>query len=169
VGEDKKFPDGPLADPHLNKVYLEGYLSSKPAVRRPPSMNTQKLQGLTQFNLAVRNQWKGEGKRKTHGRTHFFKIIVWGQKWIEYLEEAGLKKNSDVMLKGELRAQSWTTPKGKRLYSVEVHVPPWPKGHIEVYPDRNAKAPPTGGEGATEGGAEESEWEVPVFDLEDMP
>lgn len=150
---------------NLNKVYLEGYLSTKPEVRRPLKMNIKRPNSLTTFNLAVRVSWKGEGKIKTYSKVHYFKVVVWGEKHAKRLADLGLKKASEVLLIGELRTACWKGRDGKNKYGVEVHVPPYPTGVVDVMRPGKEKAPPPDDGGAESGDDQDT---IPDFSLDDL-
>lgn len=92
----------------MNKVFLNGYLSTDPVKK---ITNTGKE--LSTFNIAVSDL-------KNYEDRYFFNCVAWSQQ-AKYIND-NLKKGTFVAVDGRLIKRSYVNSEGKTIYVVEIIV-----------------------------------------------
>ena len=95
----------------VNKVILVGNLGSDPEMRQ-----TQKGQGVANFNLATTRTWTKDGEKREE--TEWHRVIAW-DRLAEICGEY-LKKGSSVYIEGRLQTRAWEDDAGVKRYTTEV-------------------------------------------------
>jgi single-strand DNA-binding protein len=103
------------------KLLLVGNLGSDPEMRYTPSG-----QAVTNFSLAVNNNWTDQSTGEVHETTAWYRISVWG-KQAETVNQY-LSKGRQVLVEGRLTFDNetggpriWTDTNGKARASFEVN------------------------------------------------
>lgn len=97
----------------INKVIAIGNLGADPETRYLPSGAA-----VTNFNMAVSEQWKDKQTGEQKERTEWIKVEVWG-KAAEACAEY-LRKGSQCYVEGKLQTDKWEDNNGVERWTTKV-------------------------------------------------
>jgi single-strand DNA-binding protein len=88
--------------PTLNKVFIIGWLTRDPELRRTGSGTA-----VTECSLAVHDYYRNKKSGDKEDNTSFVDIVIWKEKAETFAEYT--KKGSEVLIIGRLKQDRWTT------------------------------------------------------------